>query len=155
MIIHHSRLSLKSPLGTLQITGTVHGICRVAFADTIESDAPDAPQSLRNCLQQMEEYFAGERRVFALPLVMHSTDFQQEVWEALLRIPFGETQTYGEIAAAVGHPGAARAVGNSARENPLAILVPCHRILPATGGVGEYASGPERKEWLLRHEGVL
>ncbi|TSC99965.1 MAG: methylated-DNA-[protein]-cysteine S-methyltransferase [Candidatus Peregrinibacteria bacterium Greene1014_49] len=76
------------------------------------------------------------------------------MWDALLEIPFGQTVTYGQLAKEIGHPGAARAVGTAVGDNPLAIIVPCHRVLPATGGIGEYASGSDRKEWLLKHEGV-
>lgn len=104
-------------------------------------------------MRQLQEYFAGERRGFGdLRLVMRASDFQQAVWDALLGVPYGETIEYGTLAEAVGKPGAARAVGNALHDNPLLILVPCHRVLPASGGIGGYAAGEARKEWLLQLE---
>lgn len=82
------------------------------------------------------------------------SQFQQDVWSALRRIPAGSTWTYAQLADAAGHPGAARAVGAANGANPVAVFVPCHRVVPATGGVGGYAGGPSRKAWLLRHEGA-
>lgn len=154
MLTELSIVSLPTTLGHLSIRATPRGILSVTFGD----DSPDADAEpsafLEQCLHEMEEYFSGNRRAFSVPLVMRGTDFQQRVWDALLEIPFGQTVTYGQLAKEIGNPGAVRAVGTAVGDNPLAIIVPCHRVLPASGGIGEYASGSDRKEWLLKHEGV-
>lgn len=99
--------------------------------------------------RQLEEYFAGERRVFDLPLGPEGTAFQQQVWEALRAIPYGQTRTYGELAAAIGSPRAARAVGLANARNPIAVIVPCHRVVGADGTLTGYAGGLRRKRLLL------
>ena len=100
------------------------------------------------------EYFAGARRVFTVPLAPAGTPFQRLVWDALREIPYGATATYGEIAARIGRPGAARAVGSANHHNPLSIFVPCHRVLGANGALTGYAGGLEAKRKLLAIEGV-
>jgi methylated-DNA-[protein]-cysteine S-methyltransferase len=102
--------------------------------------------------RQLQEYFAGERTAFELPLRLGGTPFQHEVWRALTRIPFGETRTYGAIAAGLGRPSAARAVGAANGQNPLCIVVPCHRLIGSGGTLVDYAAGVEVKRWLLDHE---
>jgi methylated-DNA-[protein]-cysteine S-methyltransferase len=104
---------------------------------------------------QLGEYFAGERTEFDLPLAPHGTPFQLAVWAELTRIPYGETASYGEVAAALGKsPVASRAVGLANGRNPISIIVPCHRVIGADGSLTGYGWGLERKEWLLRHEGA-
>ena len=103
--------------------------------------------------RQLDEYFAGSRRSFDLPLVPAGTPFQSRVWEALARIPWGTTVTYGELAARVGRPGAARAVGAAVGRNPISIVVPCHRVVGAGGALTGYAGGLDRKAFLLALEG--
>jgi methylated-DNA-[protein]-cysteine S-methyltransferase len=105
-----------------------------------------------DAIDQLDEYFAGERDEFDLPLQPEGTEFQRAVWSALEQIPFGETRSYGEIAAAVGRPKAARAVGMANNRNPIAVVVPCHRVIGAGGALVGYAGGLERKTWLLDHE---
>ena len=102
--------------------------------------------------QEMAGYFAGTLRRFKTPLHLVGTPFQNAAWEALLRIPYGQTRTYGAQAQYMGRPRACRAVGAANAKNRLAIVVPCHRVIPASGTTGGYASGPRRKEWLLTHE---
>ena len=104
---------------------------------------------------QLDEYFAGRRRAFDLPLEYPGSPFQRRVWDALLRIPFGETRTYAELARDIGAPGAARAVGSANGANRLAIVIPCHRVIAADGGLGGYGGGLWRKLRLLETEGVL
>ncbi|MCM1251055.1 MAG: methylated-DNA--[protein]-cysteine S-methyltransferase, partial [Alistipes sp.] len=107
---------------------------------------------LRRAVQELQEYFDGVRRSFDLPLAPAGTPFQQQVWSALLEIPYGETRTYGEIAARIGRPKACRAVGMANNRNPIAIFVPCHRVVGASGALVGYAAGLSVKEFLLRLE---
>ncbi len=102
--------------------------------------------------RQLEEYFAGERTAFDLAVRFHGTAFQSEVWRALTRIPFGQTRTYGAIAASLGRPAAARAVGAANGQNPFCIVVPCHRLIGSDGGLVDYAAGLDVKRALLAHE---
>lgn len=104
--------------------------------------------------RQLEEYFRGERRAFHFPLAPRGTPFQRRVWQQLLRIPYGEIRSYGEVAQAVGKPGAARAVGQANHRNAIGIIIPCHRVVAADGTLGGYAGGLERKRWLLGLEGA-
>jgi methylated-DNA-[protein]-cysteine S-methyltransferase len=107
---------------------------------------------LEEAEEQLNEYFAGVRRAFSLPLDARGTPFQRAVWDALCEIPYGETRTYGQIAAAIGKPNAARAVGAACHTNPIAILIPCHRVVGASGALTGYAAGVEIKEYLLTLE---
>lgn len=111
------------------------------------------PNSLtENVSSQLSEYFEGKRRVFDFPYSLTGTDFQKMVWAELAAIPYGETRTYGQLAAAIGSPKAARAVGMAIHHNPVAIAVPCHRVIGAGGGLVGYAGGLEMKAALLRLE---
>jgi len=105
--------------------------------------------------EQLQEYFEGSRSSFDLPLAPEGTDFQKLVWEELLKIPYGESRTYSEIAVAIGRPKASRAVGNAINKNPIAIIIPCHRVIGKDGNLRGYAGGLELKEMLLRLEGNL
>lgn len=105
--------------------------------------------------EQLAAYFAGELREFALPLAPRGSAFQKQVWAELVRIPFGETRSYGAMAAALGRPGSARAVGAANRTNPIGIVVPCHRVIGADGSLTGYAGGVERKKFLLEHENAV
>ena len=109
-----------------------------AYRDEIEDGADD---TTRSAVAQLQAYYRGERSGFDLPLEAHGTDFQRAVWGALERIPYGQTRSYADIAAAIGRPGAARAVGQANRRNPLPIVVPCHRVVAADGGLGGYMGG--------------
>ena len=104
------------------------------------------------CRRQLNEYFAGVRREFDLPLAAKGTAFQQAVWAQLLKIPYGEVRTYGQLAAALGNPKASRAVGSACHRNPLCIVVPCHRVIGADGSLTGYAEGLDIKEYLLELE---
>jgi methylated-DNA-[protein]-cysteine S-methyltransferase len=112
-------------------------------------------QVLDRVESQLGEYFAGTRTRFDLPLAPHGTAFQLEVWLALRSITFGATTSYGSIAAAVGRPSGARAVGAAVGRNPIGIIVPCHRVVGASGSLTGYAGGIERKSWLLTHERAI
>jgi methylated-DNA-[protein]-cysteine S-methyltransferase len=104
-------------------------------------------------MRQLKEYFAGTRREFDLPLRMQGTDFQQRVWRELTKIPFGETWSYGQLAKRIDNPNGSRAVGLANGRNPIAIVVPCHRVIGADGSLTGFGGGIERKQWLLAHEG--
>jgi len=104
---------------------------------------------IKKAAEQLEEYFNGKRKVFDLPLVLQGTDFQVKIWKALQRIPYGETRSYGEIAAMTGNPKASRAVGMANNRNPIAIIVPCHRVIGSNGKLIGYAGGLELKQQLL------
>ncbi len=104
---------------------------------------------IRETLQQLKAYFAGELFVFDLPLAMHGTEFQQRVWRALTGIPYGETRSYGDLARSIGQPTAVRALGAANGQNPLAIIVPCHRVIGATGKLVGYGGGLPMKKMLL------
>jgi methylated-DNA-[protein]-cysteine S-methyltransferase len=105
-------------------------------------------------VRQLNEYFAGSRREFDLPLRPQGTLFQQRVWQQLTEIRYGETLSYGELAKRIGNPNASRAVGLANGSNPISIVVPCHRVIGADGSLTGYGGGLERKRWLLAHEGL-
>ena len=109
---------------------------------------------LVNATKQLKEYFAGKRRQFEIPIHMEGSDFQKKVWNALTRIPYGETRSYGEIAREVGSPGSARAVGGACHHNPVMIMVPCHRVIGSNGRLVGFGGGLPIKEALLRLEGI-
>jgi O-6-methylguanine DNA methyltransferase len=115
----------------------------------------DSARAMRRYVRQLEEYFAGERRQFTFPLDLRGTDFQLACWRALLEIPYGETRTYAHIAAAVGKPAAFRAVGMANNRNPVAIVVPCHRVIASDGTLCGYGGGLHFKRKLLELEGAL
>lgn len=147
------RTYVDSPIGRVRISGTERGITHVDFAEEKEGEMDTLPDSFRICVEQLKEYFDGSRKAFdTLPLVLRGTEFQLKVWEATSDVPFGQTVHYGDIAQAIGHPDAVRAVGTALGKNPLCLIVPCHRVLPKSSDGGGYAWGAERKKWLLAHE---
>ena len=157
---------IDTPLGRLIAGATPEAICLLEFPDRRMIDTqlatvrqryglplvPGESELLEHLRTQLAEYFAGTRRVFDLPLDYAGTPFQREVWDALLRIPYGETRGYAELAAAIGRPGAARAVGHANGQNRIAIVIPCHRVIAADGGLGGYGGGLWRKLRLLEAE---
>ena len=143
---------IESPIGRLKLCADGDGLCALRFASTGEE--MDAAPLLLQAERELEEYFAGRRTAFSVPLSMHGTPFQMEIWAALRAIPYGETRSYGELAAQIGRPRACRAVGMANHVNPLPILVPCHRVLGADGRLTGYAGGLNVKEFLLKLEGA-
>ena len=107
---------------------------------------------IKKAAAQIEEYLDGKRKKFSLPIAMHGTDFQMDVWQALQSIPYGETRSYGEIAAHIGRPNAARAVGMANNRNPISIIVPCHRVIGHNGALVGYGGGLPLKQYLLELE---
>jgi methylated-DNA-[protein]-cysteine S-methyltransferase len=108
---------------------------------------------LREAARQLDQYFSGRLRKFELPLQLRGTEFQRRVWNALTTIPFGETRSYSQLARDIGNPSACRAVGLANGRNPIAVIVPCHRVIGADGSLTGFGGGLPRKQWLLRHEG--
>lgn len=144
---------VSSPVGAVELVASVAGLARVSFVDGgISRENLMSNVHLDAAERQLGEYFAGKRRTFDLVLAPRGTPFQMAAWQVLRTIPFGSTMTYGEQAAAMGNPRAVRAVGGANGRNPLAIVVPCHRVIGANGQLTGYASGVERKRWLLDFE---
>ena len=143
---------IETPIGRLKLCADGDGLCALRFASTGEE--MDAAPLLLQAERELEEYFAGRRTAFSVPLSMHGTPFQMAVWAALRAIPYGETRSYGELARRIGRPGACRAVGMANHVNPLPILVPCHRVVGADGHLTGYAGGLDVKKYLLELEGA-
>ncbi|MDY6045167.1 MAG: methylated-DNA--[protein]-cysteine S-methyltransferase [Peptoniphilus sp.] len=140
----------STPVGRLKIE--VEGDAIAAIARTEDVPGGTEHPLAREAEAQLLEYFKGERTSFDLPLAIQTTPFYREVYEALLRVPYGEVTTYGDIARAVGRPKAYRAVGGAMRSNKHIIVIPCHRVVPASGGIGNYGGGVAMKAALLRLE---
>lgn len=146
---------LTTPVGPVTVTATDEAVTAVRFGAAASAEnlvEEKLPPVLRQAVGELREYFAGTRRAFTLPLSPAGTPFQQQVWNALRGIPYGETRTYGQIAAQIGRPKACRAVGMANNRNPIAIVVPCHRVVGASGALVGYAAGLPVKETLLRLE---
>jgi methylated-DNA-[protein]-cysteine S-methyltransferase len=153
---------VDSPVGDLLVAVTPQGLVRLAFdpervldelAERVSPRVVEAPARLDPVRRELDEYFDGRRRAFDLAVDWSLTSgFRRRVLEATARIPAGQVTTYGALAERVGNPRASRAVGSAVGSNPVAIVVPCHRVLPAAGGVGNYGGGPERKAFLLELE---
>ncbi len=145
---------IPSPIGELLLVGDGSTLHRLHMLQAPRPASIDAgwrhePQAFAETQRQLDEYFSGQRRAFELPLSMTGTQFQRSVWSALREIGYGETASYGEIAARVGQPGAARAVGIANARNPVSIIVPCHRVIGADGTLTGYGGGLPRKQYLL------
>ena len=148
---------LDTPIGELLLAGEADGLVMIGFPKgamrrEAEPDWIFNEQQLAEACQQIREYFAGERRVFDLPLILSGTEFQVSVLKALQEIPYGETVSYGDIAKRIGRPKAVRAVGAANGRNPLPIIVPCHRVIGSTGDLTGFGGGIDTKEALLRLE---
>jgi AraC family transcriptional regulator, regulatory protein of adaptative response / methylated-DNA-[protein]-cysteine methyltransferase len=157
---------VTSPLGQLLVAATPRGICTVSLGDTetqlerrLRAEFPravverDEGGALAEAARRVVAHIRGDAPAHDLPLDVRGTAFQQQVWRALLAIPYGETRSYAEVAAAIGHPTATRAVARACATNPIAVVIPCHRVVRSDGGLGGYAAGIERKERLLEVEG--
>jgi len=152
-----SRVRLETPVGTLVFEATNNAVCAIHLATELDAAVPfSAPEGsvLAIAARQMGEYFEGKRTAFSFPMQAKGTAFQQQVWQALNTIPYGETRTYGDIALQVGNPKGARAVGGACNKNPLWIAVPCHRVLGAGGSLTGYAYGTGMKQTLLALEQI-
>ena len=142
----------KSPLGPLEINATTQSILSVEFVEETLPEDSDPPFCLKTCLKQIDEYFSGKRKEFLLKLDPQGTNFQRLIWQQLAKIPYGAVITYGEIASIIGKPKACRAVGSANGRNPIAIIIPCHRVVGSDGSLTGYGGGLWRKQWLIKHE---
>jgi len=142
--------NFDTPLGKMQVSANADAVTSVYFVESVKSVAGNVVTAA--CKRQLLEYFAGDRRVFDLPIQVEGTPFQKQVWQALTTIEHGQTCSYSDIAHVIKHPKAVRAVGAANGKNPMTIVVPCHRVVGANGALTGYASGVERKAWLLNHE---
>ena len=147
------QLLYQSPLGPLTLSGTEAAVTALSFGAVPGAEDGACPL-LEEAARELEDSFQGRRRTFSVPLAPAGTPFQQRVWAALREIPFGTTASYGEIAARVGNPRACRAVGMANHRNPLAILIPCHRVVGRSGALVGYAGGLDIKRALLELEGA-
>jgi methylated-DNA-[protein]-cysteine S-methyltransferase len=156
-----SRTTMDTPVGELTLVAGAAGLRAVLWPDEragrvpledVTDGSPDSDAVLVAAREQLQEYFAGDRREFDLPLDPVGTPFQQQAWDVLRTIAFGHTITYGEQAARLGDTRKSRAVGAANGRNPISIVVPCHRVVGSTGKLTGFAGGLEAKAWLLRHE---
>lgn len=147
---HAEAFLVATPILSLAVTVAGDAITEIRLGAT----APRLPATTleRGVAEQLAQYLAGSRSVFTVPTDPAGTPFQQAVWKQLCAIPYGQTQTYGEVAAAVGNRGAARAVGTANHRNPIPLVIPCHRVVAAGGKLGGYGGGPQLKRRLLRLE---
>jgi methylated-DNA-[protein]-cysteine S-methyltransferase len=148
---------VDSPIGPLTLAAVEGRLTRLSMEDQRHVQPVPAEWErddvwFKPFTSQLDAYFAGELQQFDVPLSLEGTPFQQRVWEALQGIPYGTTASYGELASRVGNPNASRAVGLANGRNPVAIIVPCHRVIGAGGSLTGYGGGLERKSWLLEHE---
>lgn len=142
----------KSPIGTAKIMGDENGICAVTLIDDALETSTEIPENLKDCVQQLDEYFNGSRKEFTLKLNPQGTDFQKRVWKELLMVSYGKTRTYLEQSKQLGDVKAIRAVASANGKNPIWIIIPCHRIIGSNGSLTGYVGGIWRKKWLLAHE---
>ncbi|MDH3322170.1 MAG: methylated-DNA--[protein]-cysteine S-methyltransferase [Flavobacteriaceae bacterium] len=145
----------KTPLGIAKITGDKSGIFSVALTDATDAAmavSMEIPDTLKECVSQLDEYFEKKRTVFDLKLNPQGTDFQKAVWDELQQIPYGETMTYLDQSKSMGNVKAIRAVASANGKNPVWIIIPCHRVIGSDGSLTGYAGGIWRKKWLLEHE---
>jgi len=157
MTTDNSHRTIETPVGVLHVAATKAGLTHLVYpakdhGRPVGDGSPEAARIIDQVISQLEEFFAGERRRFDLPLAPGGTEFQRAVWSALADIPFGETRSYGELAQTIGRPGSARAVGAANGANPISVIVPCHRVIGAGGKLTGYAGGLPAKKVLLELE---
>ena len=142
-----------SPVGPLTLTSDGAALTGIYFAQSKHGEPPAGPIGTDRIIEatkkQLDSYFAGKRKTFAVPLMLRGTAFQTRVWSALTKIPYGETKSYSAIAAVIGSPKAVRAVGAANGRNPIPIIIPCHRVIGANGSLTGFGGGMDRKELLL------
>jgi methylated-DNA-[protein]-cysteine S-methyltransferase len=142
----------ESPAGWLEIEAAGNAISRLVFCETPGVAIKPDNRVLRQCCAELDEYFAGKRKEFDVKTTFGGTQFQHKVWKELLQIPYGKTISYAQLAKAAGNPKACRAAGSANGKNPVAIIIPCHRVIASNGSLGGYAYGLEVKKLLLNLE---
>ncbi|UCC94149.1 MAG: methylated-DNA--[protein]-cysteine S-methyltransferase [Thermoplasmata archaeon] len=151
------RAYVETPMGWFCFIGDDEAVTMAGFSERRGEDSPDLPPHMVECRRQVEEYSRGARTEFDLPLRADGTEFQRAVWTEMCRIPHGETRSYGQLAEAIGRPGAARAVGQACRSNPIGLIQPCHRVVGHNGalvGFGGQAKDLSLKRHLIEHEAL-
>ncbi|NAS10869.1 methylated-DNA--[protein]-cysteine S-methyltransferase [Poritiphilus flavus] len=143
---------VRTPLGMALISGDENGLKAIKVLDTAPSPTLSIPSGLQEAADQLQQYFEGTRKTFDLRLDPDGTEFQHQVWKALLNIPYGKTISYLELSKTLGDVKAIRAVAAANGKNPLWIVIPCHRVIGSDGSLTGYAGGLHRKKWLLNHE---
>lgn len=143
---------LQTPLGLLKIEGDTEGISAVSFAEEVDPSGGHIPENLQEAAIQLQEYFELKRQDFDLKLNPAGSDFQKRVWQQLQSIPFGKTKSYQTMANELGDPKVIRAAASANGKNPIAVIIPCHRVIGSDGSLTGYAGGLHRKKWLLEHE---
>ncbi len=144
---------IESPIGTVKIVSNGKGITHVEFVNKSEEENED--KFVKIAKQQLSEYFDNKRETFDVNLIPEGTSFEKDVWNQLLKIPYGFTTNYGNIAARLGDKKLAQAVGHANGKNPISIIIPCHRVIGKNNKLVGYSGGIFRKEWLLMHEGAI
>ena len=142
----------QSPLGITEILGDGNGVSSISILDVKKEISSIIPEVLQNAIEELQEYFEGNRTHFTFKIQPKGTDFQQKVWQELINIPYGKTISYLDLAKKLGDVKAIRAVASANGKNPLWIVVPCHRVIGTDGSLTGYAGGLWRKKWLLEHE---
>jgi len=146
------RTYYNSKIGLLEITGTSDAITGVNFTDEKKTVDRGLPDILKECRNQLDEYFQGKRTEFSLKFLLDGTDFQKKVWKRLLKIPYGQTVSYKDVAVGIGNDKGVRAVGGATGRNNISIIIPCHRVIGSGGNLVGFGGGIWRKVWLLNHE---
>ena len=142
----------QSPVGCLEIVAADNKITQLVFCQKPGVTEKANNRALQQCCKELDEYFAGKRKNFDVPIAFSGTAFQHKVWQELQKIPYGKTISYADLAKASGNPKAYRAAGSANGKNPIAIIIPCHRVIASSGGLGGYAYGLEVKKQLLELE---
>lgn len=143
---------IQTPVGIAEIKADEKGVVSIALLDNEEAFSEVIPNSLKEVVDQLQEYFNGERKTFSFKMNPQGTEFQKKVWKGLLDIPYNKTLSYLEFSKILGDEKAIRAVASANGKNPIAIAIPCHRVIGSDGSLTGYASGLHRKKWLLDHE---
>lgn len=144
------RILIETPIGKIELIESKENLSRISFEENFHNEIPiKETKFLKECKNQILEYFNGKRKKFTIPITLTGTKFQSLVWNALIQIPYGETKTYEQIAQIIGNQKACRAVGLANHNNPLPIVIPCHRVIGKNGKLTGYAGGINRKEQLI------
>lgn len=147
--------TLQSPIGRIQIVSQEEFITSIQFINRNQKEKGQYSKTIESCIKELKEYFSGRRKEFSIPIKPNGSIFEQEVWNELRRIPHGQTISYEQLAVRLGNPKKIRAAGRANGKNPLAIVIPCHRVIGKDGSLVGYAGGLDRKEFLLHLEGAI